>query len=166
MLQSFNNCFNLVNAAVVGVILESISGLEPSPSITEPRYLTFVTDSSVCPFSLISVLVLPVLLVINLAFSAMISIFAAVLWRLCRDAHLSLPVLLLLRSSALGGKPVSRAKQVTSNHHANLLSTSVGSLSVRFHIGDAAMFAVTAETEHIENTNEFGSTGMNRSMQR
>ena len=50
MLQSFNNCFNLVNAAVVGVILESISGLEPSSVITEPRYLKLVTVSSFCPY--------------------------------------------------------------------------------------------------------------------
>ena len=32
---------NLVNAAVVCAILESISGLEPSSVITEPRYLTY-----------------------------------------------------------------------------------------------------------------------------
>ena len=32
------NCFNLVNAAVVCAILESISGLEPSSVIIEPRY--------------------------------------------------------------------------------------------------------------------------------
>ena len=48
---SFQTGFNLVNAAVVCVILESISGLEPSLVITEPRYLKLV--SSLCPFTLI-----------------------------------------------------------------------------------------------------------------
>ena len=38
-LLSFQAGFNLVNATVVCVILESISGLEPSSLITEPRYL-------------------------------------------------------------------------------------------------------------------------------
>ena len=39
ILLSFQAGFNLVNATVVCVILESISGLEPSSLITEPRYL-------------------------------------------------------------------------------------------------------------------------------
>ena len=47
--------FNLVNAAAVCAILESISGLEPSSVITEPRNLKLVTVSSCCPFPLISV---------------------------------------------------------------------------------------------------------------
>ena len=34
--------FSLVNAAAVCAILESISGLEPSSLITEPRYLKLV----------------------------------------------------------------------------------------------------------------------------
>ena len=38
--------FNLVNAAVVCAIVESISGLEPSSIITVPRYLKLVTVSS------------------------------------------------------------------------------------------------------------------------
>ena len=38
ILLSFQTGFNLVNAAVVCAILESISGLEPSSVITEPRY--------------------------------------------------------------------------------------------------------------------------------
>ena len=38
-LLSFQAGFNLVNATVVCVILESISGLEPSSLITEPSYL-------------------------------------------------------------------------------------------------------------------------------
>ena len=48
--------FNLVNAAVVCAILESISGLESSSVTTEPRYFKLVTVSSFCPFTLISVL--------------------------------------------------------------------------------------------------------------
>ena len=55
MLLSFQTGFSLVNAAVVCAILASISGLEPSSVITEPRYLKFVTVSSFCPFILISV---------------------------------------------------------------------------------------------------------------
>ena len=45
MLLSFQTGFNLVNPAVVCVILESISGLEPSSVITEPMYLKRVTVS-------------------------------------------------------------------------------------------------------------------------
>ena len=39
ILLSFQTGFNLVNAAVVCAILESISGFEPLSGITEPRYL-------------------------------------------------------------------------------------------------------------------------------
>ena len=39
ILLSFQTGFNLVNAAVFFAILESISGLEPSSVITEPKYL-------------------------------------------------------------------------------------------------------------------------------
>ena len=46
---SFQTSFNLVNAAVVCAILESISGLEPSSVINESRYLKLVTVSSFCP---------------------------------------------------------------------------------------------------------------------
>ena len=56
ILLSIQTGFSLVNAAVVCAILESISGLEPSSIITEPRYLKLVTVSSFCPFTLISVL--------------------------------------------------------------------------------------------------------------
>ena len=55
ILLSFKTSFNLVNAAVVCAVLESISGLEPSSVITEPRYLKLVTVSSCCPFTLICV---------------------------------------------------------------------------------------------------------------
>ena len=46
ILLSFQTGLNLVNAAVVCAILESISGLELSSVITEPRYLKLVTGSS------------------------------------------------------------------------------------------------------------------------
>ena len=44
----------------------SISGLESSSVITEPRYLKLVTVSSFCPFTLIFVLMQLVLFVISL----------------------------------------------------------------------------------------------------
>ena len=43
ILLSFQTGFNHVNTAVVCAILESISGLEPSSVITEPRYLKLVS---------------------------------------------------------------------------------------------------------------------------
>ena len=73
ILLSFQTGFNLVNAAVVCAILESISSLEPSSVTTEPRYLKLVTVSSYCPLTLISVLMPLVLFVISLVFSALIS---------------------------------------------------------------------------------------------
>ena len=50
VLLSFQTGFHPVNAAVACAILESISGLEPSSVITEPRYLKLVTVSSFCLF--------------------------------------------------------------------------------------------------------------------
>ena len=55
-LMPFQADFNLVNAAVVCAVVESISGLETSSVITEPRYLKLVIISSFCLFNLISVL--------------------------------------------------------------------------------------------------------------
>ena len=49
ILLSIQTGFRLVNAAVACAILESISGLEPSSVIIEPRYLKLVTVSSFCP---------------------------------------------------------------------------------------------------------------------
>ena len=72
ILLSFQTGFNLVNAAVVYAILEGIPGLEPSSVLIEPRYLKLVTVSSLCPFTLISVLVLLVLFVISLVFLTLI----------------------------------------------------------------------------------------------
>ena len=46
ILLSFQTGFNLVNAAAVCAILESISGLEPSSVITELKYLKLVTVST------------------------------------------------------------------------------------------------------------------------
>ena len=46
VLLSFQTGFNFVNAAVVYAILESISGLEPSSVITEPRYLKLVPQDA------------------------------------------------------------------------------------------------------------------------
>ena len=73
ILLSIQTGFSRVNAAVVCAILESISGLEPSSVITEPRYLKLVTVSSLCQFTLISVLMPLVLFVISLVFLALIS---------------------------------------------------------------------------------------------
>ena len=50
ILLSFQTGFNLVNAAVVCGILESISSLEPSSVITEPRHLKLLTVSDFCQF--------------------------------------------------------------------------------------------------------------------
>ena len=55
MLLPLQSGFNLVNAAVVCGILESISGLEPSSVTTEPRYFKLVTVSNFCPFTFMSV---------------------------------------------------------------------------------------------------------------
>ena len=49
ILLSIQSGFNVVNAAVVCAILESISDLEPKSVMTEPRYLKLVTVSSFCP---------------------------------------------------------------------------------------------------------------------
>ena len=71
ILLTFQTGFKLVG--VVYAILESISCLEPSSVITEPRYLKLVTVSSFCPFTFISVLMPVMLFVISLVFSALIS---------------------------------------------------------------------------------------------
>ena len=73
ILLSFQTGFNVLKAAVVYPILESISGLELSSVITEPRYLKLVTVSNFYPFTLISVLMPQLLFVISLVFSAIIS---------------------------------------------------------------------------------------------
>ena len=54
ILPSFQTGFKLVNAAVACAILDSISSLEHSSVITEPRYLKLVTISGFCPFIFLS----------------------------------------------------------------------------------------------------------------
>ena len=81
--------FSLVNAAVVCAVLESISGLEPSSVITEPRYLKLVTVLSFCPFTLISVLMPLVLFVISLVFSALLNLTSLVWTTLRADCILA-----------------------------------------------------------------------------
>ena len=73
ILPSIQPGSNLVSAAVACAILESISGLELSSVIAEPRYLKLVTVSSFYPFTLISVLKPLVLFVISLVFLALTS---------------------------------------------------------------------------------------------
>ena len=73
ILLPFETGFSLVNVAVVCGILESISGLEPSSVVIEPRYLKLVTVSSFRPFTLIIVLMPLDLFDISLVFSALIS---------------------------------------------------------------------------------------------
>ena len=51
ILLSFLIGFKLVNAAVICAILESISDLEPSSVMIEPRYLKLVAVSSFCQFT-------------------------------------------------------------------------------------------------------------------
>ena len=91
VLLSFQTGSSLFNAAVVCAVLESISGFEPSSDRTEPRYLKRVNVSSACPFTLIFLLMLLVLFVIGLVFSALSP--RCGLWGLCPDAQLILPVL-------------------------------------------------------------------------
>ena len=49
ILLSFQTGFNLVNAAVVCAIPESVSGFEPSSVIIEPRYLKLEREYHVSP---------------------------------------------------------------------------------------------------------------------
>ena len=94
ILLSIQTGFSLVNAAVACAVLESISGLEPSSVITEPRYLKLVTVTSFCPFTLISVLIHWCCL--SSAWSSQHWSPCCRLWRLCQDIQLNLPVLLPL----------------------------------------------------------------------
>ena len=73
-LLSIQTSLSFVDAAVVCAILESISGLEPSSVINEPRYLKLVIVSSFCPFTLTSVLMHVVFFVTSLVFLALISV--------------------------------------------------------------------------------------------
>ena len=66
-LLSFQTSFNLVNAAVVCAILESISGSEPTSVINDPRYLKLLTVSHLCPLTLIYVFIPPVFMSLSLS---------------------------------------------------------------------------------------------------
>ena len=70
---SFQTGFNLVNAAVVCAILESISRLEPSSVITEPRYFKACDNLKLLFIYSVSALMSLVLFVISLVFSALVS---------------------------------------------------------------------------------------------
>ena len=67
--------FSFVRAAVACAILERTSGFETSTETIAPRYLKLVTLPSFCLFTLISLWMPLALFVINLVFSALISIF-------------------------------------------------------------------------------------------
>ena len=73
-LLSLQMGFSFVRAAVACAILERTSGLEPSSETTAPRYLKLVTVPNFCPFTFISLWMPLALIVINLVFSALISI--------------------------------------------------------------------------------------------
>ena len=74
MFLSFHVGFSLVSVVVVWAILEIISGLDPSSVVTEPRYLTLDTVSSLCPLTLMFLFMSLMLLGISLVFSALIFI--------------------------------------------------------------------------------------------
>ena len=96
ILLPFQTGYNLVNAAVVCAILESISGLEPSSVITEPRYLKLV---------IVTIKLLSYYFNLCVGVTGVVShelgllgtdLHACRLWRFCQDAQLNLPVLLPL----------------------------------------------------------------------
>ena len=69
---SFQMTFSLVIAAVVWAILDSTSGLHPSPDSIAPRYLKLWTVSSLLLSMVMSVLMPLVLFVISWVFSALV----------------------------------------------------------------------------------------------
>ena len=73
MFLSFHMVLSFVNAPIVWAILDIISCFDPSSITTEPKYLKLWTVSSFWPPILTSKLIPLVLLVISLAFSALIS---------------------------------------------------------------------------------------------
>ena len=74
MLLSLQMGFSFVRAAVACAILERTPGFKPSSETTAPRYLKLVTVLNFCPFTFIFLWMPLALLVINLVFSALISI--------------------------------------------------------------------------------------------
>ena len=94
ILLSFQTGFSLVNAAVVCALLESISGLEPSSVIVEPRYLKlWFSQASV---HLLWSLCWCYWCCLSSAWSSRHWSPCRRLWRLCQDAQLNMPVLLPL----------------------------------------------------------------------
>ena len=75
---SFQMVLSLASVAVGLAILARISGLDPSSVMIAPRYLNRLTQSSLSPLTLMSVLKSLVLLVISLVFSALICMPKAV----------------------------------------------------------------------------------------
>ena len=73
MFLSFHTVLSFDSAPTVWATLDRISCFDPSFVITEPKYLKLWTVSRFWPLILISELIPLVLLVINLIFSALIS---------------------------------------------------------------------------------------------
>ena len=90
-ILSLHISFNFVRAAVAFVILERISGFQPSSEMIARRYFKLVTVSNFCPLTMISVWLPLELFVFSLVFSALITIFylVQVLWRLSTRASIS-----------------------------------------------------------------------------
>ena len=70
---------------LLSVILESISGLEPSSVITQPRYLKLMTVSRFCPFTFGLCVDATGVVCCQLGF---LSTLCRGLWRFCRDTQL------------------------------------------------------------------------------
>ena len=77
-VRSFQMVSRFASAAVVWAILTTISGLDLSSAIIAPRYFYLLTQSSFSPWTLMSLLMPLVLLVISLVFSALICMPKAV----------------------------------------------------------------------------------------
>ena len=74
MLLSLQMGFRFVRASVACAIIERTSGLQPSSETTATRYLKLVTVSNFCPSTFIFLWMSLTPFVINLVFSALISI--------------------------------------------------------------------------------------------
>ena len=90
MFLSFQTAFNLVSAAAVCAILESISGLEPSSDTIEPRWLSQASVRLLWPPCWCRWCCL------SSTWSSRRWSQYLRLWMLCRDAQLILPILLPL----------------------------------------------------------------------
>ena len=99
MLSSLQMGFSFVRAALACAILERTSGLEPSSETTAPRYLKLVTVPSVCSLTFIIFWIPFALFVINLVFSALISILYLVQVSSIRSTRASYPCFSSARTS-------------------------------------------------------------------